>query len=319
MYLVSFCNQDRRRRCFSLAAFDRPGNPLAWIRLGAGRQNFSATGMVRLNDFLFVVMQSSRCPQLAAFDLRRWALVAASPFVQVRDPHSLAVHDGRLYVASTGDNAVYELLLNGPRLGSERLHWRYPDTSDDHDDVHLNSLAFVNAELLVSAFGPRDPEGRWTPEGRVLNTDTGALLAEGVSQPHSLIHNQGRLMFCESLGGRFHVSSYREQISAPASHRIAGYTRGLAPGEDGVLIGVSGPRAASRSTRKPLDIPLDAASSGVWKLSFTTGKASRVIDLPDAVNEVYDLLAIDAPMPPQARAPRTNTLAKTLKGLLYRL
>ena len=251
MYLISFCNQDRPRRRFALAAFERPGDPLAWLRIGVGRRDFGATGMICHDGFVFAIVQSNRCPRLVAFDAKRWTLDATSPLSQVRDPHSLALRDGRIYVSSTGDNAVYELQLDGPpRLASERLYWRYPETSDQHDDVHLNSLAFVDDELLVSAFGPRGPEGHWTLDGRVLNVDTAAVLAEGLNQPHSLIHGSGFLMFCESKGGRVHVARDPERRIVFNAYDIAGYTRGLAYTGDGVLIGVSASRVASRSTGK---------------------------------------------------------------------
>ena len=270
------------------------------------------------NGFVFAVVQSSRHPRLVALDTQRWTIAATSPLSQVRDPHSLALHEGRLYIASTGDNAVYELRLDGPRLASERLHWRYPGTADDHDDVHLNSLAFVEGELLVSAFGPRGPEGRWTPDGQVLNTDTGAVLAEAVNQPHSLVCDAGLLMFCESKGGRLQVAHDPERKIAPGAHAIAGYSRGLARTADGILIGVSTSRAASRSTGKPLELSSDAASCGLWKLTYASGEATCLVDLSDSGNEIYDLLAVDAPMPALERAPARNALAETLKGLLYK-
>ena len=318
MYLISFCNQDRPHRRFALAAFERPGDPLAWIRIGAGRRDFGATGMICHDGFVFVIVQSKQLPRLVALDTRHWTLVASSPLSQVRDPHSLALRDGHLFVASTGDNAVYELLLDGPRLASERLHWRYPETSDDEDDVHLNSLTFVGDELLVSAFGPRDPEGRWSSDGRVLNVDAAAVLAEGVNQPHSLLHSPGFLMFCESRTGRLHVACEPEKKIAFGAYGVAGYTRGLAHTGDGVLIGVSGSRATSRSTGKALDVSLDTTSCGLWKLAFTAGKTTCLIDLSGSGNEIYDLLAIDAPMPAFDRAPVRNALAETLRGLLYR-
>ena len=68
MYLISFCNQDRPRRRFALAAFERSGDPLAWIRIDAGRRDFGATGMVCHNGFVFAVIQSSRHPRLVALD-----------------------------------------------------------------------------------------------------------------------------------------------------------------------------------------------------------------------------------------------------------
>ena len=318
MYLVSFCNQDRSRRRLALAAFERPGDPLAWIHIGAGRRDFGATGMICHDGFVFAVVQSNQNPRLIALDTQRWTLAAASPLSQVRDPHSLALRDGRLYIASTGDNAIYELYLDGPRLASERLHWRYPETSDDRDDVHLNSLAFVEGELVVSAFGPRGSEGRWTPGGRILNVDAGAVLAEAVNQPHSLICDAGLVMFCESKGGRLHVVRDPEKRITLGAHVIAGYSRGLARTGDGILVGVSASRAASRSTGRSLGPSPDAASCGLWRLSSVSGEATCLIDLSNSGNEIYDLLAVDAPMPALERAPAHNALAETLRGLLYK-
>ncbi len=309
MYLVSFCNQDRPRRRFALAAFERPGDPLAWIRIGARRRDFGATGVACHNGFVFTAVQSNRHPRLVALETQRWTVAATSPLSQVRDPHSLTLHERRLYIASTGDNAIYELRLGGPRLASERLHYRHPGTADDHDDVHLNSLAFVEGELLVSAFGPRGPEGRWTPDGQVLNTDTGAVLAKGVNQPHSLVCDAGLLMFCESKGGRLHVAHHSENNIAPGTHVIAGYSRGLARTADGILIGVSASHAALHSTARPLKSSADAASCGLWKLVSATGEATHLIDLSSAGDEIYDLLAVDAPMPERLvawREPASN-------------
>ena len=120
LLLITFCNQTGARRPFGLAAVEPGSARFHWIGLGAGRKDMGATGFA-VRDGLFYVAVQSREPRLAAFDPATWRLVAATPFARVRDPHSLAAGSDGLYIASTGDNAVYRLAVARGVLKSRRI------------------------------------------------------------------------------------------------------------------------------------------------------------------------------------------------------
>lgn len=317
MLLISFCNQERARRAFSLAALDPTEDRIDWIRVGARRRDFGTAGRAVHDDHLYVVIQSNRAPRIVALDRGRWQIRGVSPLARVRDPHSLTVNDGALYVASTGDNAVYRLTLDGPVVGREEMHWRYPGTSETHDDVHLNALAFFDGDLIVSAFGPRDADGRWTPNGVILNADTGQRLAVGLDQPHTVVQDGNRLAFCESRTGRVHTGTRGDGHIEFQAHDVDGYTRGLWFDTDDLLVGISGHRAASRSTKRALATPNGAVvHSGLRRLRLGSSEVTSIADLSDGANEVYDVIEIDAAQPTSAVRPTTSRLADLGRRLL---
>ena len=312
MLLITFCNQTGARRPFGLAAVEPESGRFRWIGLGSWRKAAGATGLAFHEGFLYVVVQSKKTPRLAAFDRATWRLAAVTPFSRARDPHSLAAGRDGLYVASSGDNAVYRLTLNGGAVSSEELFWRYSGASQNCDDVHVNSLTFAGDRLLVTGFGPRTENGSWGSDGFVMDAGSGTRLASGLGQPHSLAVDGTRIAVAESYAaccaergaGRVFLGTLTASgISFSKSVEVPGYPRGLSFDGDTLLIGSSATRRVSRSTNATLvhERP-GCGQSRLFRLNIGSLTLKPLFNCTRHGREIYAITRLDGPSPPASAA-----------------
>jgi hypothetical protein len=317
LLLITFCNQNGARRPFGLAAVEPDSARFHWIGLGAGRKDMGATGFVSQDGLFYVAVQSQE-PRLAAFDPATWRLVAANPFARVRDPHSLAARSDGLYIASTGDNAVYRLAVDRGVLKSEELIWRHPGSSEIRDDVHVNSLAFAGERLLVTGFGPRADGGSWGADGFVLDAASGERLVSGLNHPHSLVCDGARIAVAESYAGRVRLGAHGENgVSFSQAIDVPGYPRGLAFDGGSLLVGSSVTRKISRSTSAPLQHKQPQHDrSTLFRLDLKSLALEPILDCTHHGHEIYEIGLSGGPLPPASAGPSLwETLAAKLAGL----
>lgn len=257
------------------------------------------TGVAQSADYLFAVLQVSRGgavtphfapPALLTFDRSTLRLLSEYTFPSARDVHSICLHGDRLYVVSTGTDEVLALRLDGPRVIQETVFWR-PDASYPREDFHhLNSVCSFDGNLLVSGFG-RKSGPLWSSalDGFVVNASRGAVIARGLSQPHSLLAVDGAIGYCES--GKENVQIGHD-LSIGDLH---GYTRGLCGIGGKLFVGTSARRQISKSTGRPLTSsgPEASAFCRVSRLSPDTGDVEKTADLSEHASEIYDLLPVD--------------------------
>lgn len=317
MLLITFCNQSGSRRPFGLAAVEPDAARFRWIGLGSGRKDMGATGFAFYRGLMFVAVQSQR-PRLVAFDPATWRPAASTPFSSVRDPHSLVARPDGLYIASTGDNAVYRLATKDGALAGENLVWRHPGSSDNRDDVHVNSLAFLGGRMLVTGFGPRSESGSWGSEGFVTEVPGNKRVASGLNHPHSLVCDGARLAVAESYSGRVRIGVLAGNgVSFSHTVELPGYPRGLAFDGDSLIIGTSVMRKVSRSAKTPLDHAHSAHSrSALFRLDLKSLALELLLDCTDRGAEIYEVGLFDGPLPPTTVAPPIwETFAAKLAGL----
>jgi hypothetical protein len=208
------------------------------------------------------------------------------------DPHSIAAHDGKLYIASTGTDSVIEFT---PEQG-EKIFWRASDTGTD--TVHLNSLLWQNDGLWITAFG-RKSGALWrsAEQGYALNILSGARVFGHLHHPHSLIEAGGALWVCESA--TMTVRNTKGQ-QIPAPH---GYLRGLALADGFLCVGSTKGRTRSKSTGTLIGNSADPGQPagepgiGIYELGTNGSLPScrRFIEMSAYADEIYDILPMTGP------------------------
>lgn len=260
------------------------------------------TGLAFSNDRLYLVTQGLRRrdgstdPRPSLFILEDNMNVEEHYFFEhARDPHSLVVRDGSLWLASTGTDEVAELVLQDGHVTSERAIWRGSDERSDTN--HLNGVCGTESGYVISGFGPRADES-WASatSGFIKVLDTGEVLLDGLQQPHSVAAVGGQIAYCESRRGVVRLTGGSE--SAP----LGGYTRGLATVGDRLFAGVSRGRLWSRS-RDTVENPAEPGERygrcGLYSLSLDLTEVAEIADFSHLAQEIYDV----APVPPSMRLP----------------
>ncbi len=246
------------------------------------------TGIARYREgFVFVVQAKKH--RLFYVDKnyrvkKRWKLE------KVKDAHSICVNDGKIYIASTGNDSIIEF---SPETGKEKIFYREGDSKED--TIHINSLVWEKDKLIISAFGKKDGE-RWfsAKNGFLKNIHDGRIILDSLFHPHTLVKTEEGIFFCESAKKRV--------LSLDGSFILnieKGYVRGLAIKEGEICVGISHARERSKSTGKKNDLsdPLIRsfqAGCGIMVFRKKGKKAEflKFIDLYPYSNELYDLIPL---------------------------
>jgi uncharacterized protein (TIGR03032 family) len=199
-------------------------------------------------------------------------------------------------------NTRFSCLCTLDRSASFTPRWRPPFVSalEPTDRCHLNGLAMVEGRpRYVTALGATDTPAGWRENkargGIVLDIESCAVLAQGLSMPHSPRWHAGRLWLCESgdgtLGyldpqsGRYHV------VAA-----VPGFTRGLDfaaghPPDGRVLafVGLSQVRETAVFSGIPLTERLSAEerTCGVCVVDLARGEPIALLRFDEGVQEVF--------------------------------
>ncbi|HEY2843000.1 MAG TPA: DUF4915 domain-containing protein [Bryobacteraceae bacterium] len=213
----------------------------------------------------------------------------------VLDPHSIASHDGKLYLASTGTDSIVEFT---PEDG-EKVFWRASDTGTD--TVHLNSILWRNDGLWITAFGKKGGAlWRSAEQGYALNILSGARAFGHLHHPHSLIEAGGSMWVCESATMTIRSS---QGLQLTARH---GYLRGLTLAGGFLCVGSTKGRTRSKSTGSVIGNSADpgqpAGDPGIAVYELENNGVTarepqfrRFIELGAYADEIYDILPINSP------------------------
>lgn len=206
---------------------------------------------------------------------------------EMRDGHSVAFHDGKYYVVSTGTDCLLEV------SGHEKARVAWSASRSGRDTHHVNSVLWHEGGCWVTLFGPKDG-GHWSSamQGQILNVQTGETIVEGLHHPHSLIANDEGFLVCESARMAIRGTAI-ETVVAPR-----GYLRGLAVERNRMFVGSSVGRQRSKSTGEVVSsageqgkvrgecgivvLDRDEAGGPYQERSF--------IPLGEYANEIYDVV-----------------------------
>jgi Domain of unknown function (DUF4915) len=209
----------------------------------------------------------------------------------VLDPHSVASHNGKLYIVSTGTDSIVEFT---PEEG-ERVFWRASDTGTD--TVHLNSLLWHHGGLWITAFGNKAGAlWRSAEQGYARNIVSGANVFGALHHPHSLLENAGTMWVCESATMTVR-STQGQQFTAPH-----GYLRGLALAGGFLCVGSTKGRTRSKSTGTVIGNSADpgqpVGEPGIAVYELENGgppQCRRFIEMSAYADEIYDILPMSSP------------------------
>lgn len=234
----------------------------------------------------------------------------------------------------TGDIAVHEVAYVGGRLWIVNTRFSCLATIDtDHsfqpqwrpafvtglspdDRCHLNGMAVIDDSIThVTALGATDVAGGWRERkahgGVIVDVETGEVVSQGLSMPHSPRWHDGRLWILESGEGRLCTvdpSSGEREIVA----ELPGFARGLAFAGPFAFIGLSQVRE-SIFEGIPLAARLDESERkcGMWVVNTRTGVTVAFLRFEGAVQEVFDVQLLQGVRYPELVEPETDLTASS--------
>lgn len=197
-------------------------------------------------------------------------------FPDIRDVHDIYGHDGRLTIVSTGANEVVDVSTDNFEIVSRT------GMKGKGDAWHLNCLELHDRKMMVSAFGTfmrhRGYKNRTKGAGILFYLDTGKVVLNGFSQPHSPKIIDGRLFICNS--GEKAVRRIDLETGSATVLEFENYTRGIAYSERYIFIGVSSSR----------NIPQDSGTSKIVVLDRYSLK--RLHEIPLDCGEIYNICSV---------------------------
>jgi hypothetical protein len=296
--LVSMCSRtDEAPECLVVCDPDRrlvESVAVADPALGTFGLALTASTVYAVFDLGRPVDEDPERSELRAFDPGTLRVRWRYPFEVGRDVHSIAVEGGQLHAVSTGTDELLRLGLDPDgAVTSEEVVWR-PDPEDERTDgQHLNDVALVGGQLLVSGFGPRPGPMAWQDarDGFVRSVVDGSVVLGPLYHPHSICElGSGEFAVCESPRRRVLTSTGR------ISGTLPGYARGLCVAGGRLYVGTS----RNRHPSEPLSIlpydrssaPADEGIVAICQLDLGTLAVKQVIELHPYGREVYDIVEL---------------------------
>ncbi len=228
-------------------------------------------------------------------------------------------HDA-LYVPSmavtTGDVDVHDIYMQGagplfvatqfnciaePVPGrSFRVVWRPPfiDRLAAEDRCHLNGIAMQDgAPRFATCMSTTNVAEGWRQHRRdggvVLEVPGGAVVAAGLSMPHSPRLHDGRLWLLQSGTGELGHVDLNTGRFVPVCF-LPGFARGLAIHGDFAVVGVSLPRDGTQvfqglALQERLAAERVAPRAMIAVVNLRTGDLEHSIEIGLPISEVYDV------------------------------
>ncbi|MFT5589709.1 MAG: hypothetical protein ACI9ZF_001887 [Bradyrhizobium sp.] len=235
------------------------------------------------------------------------------------DIHDMAVDAaGRLIFVNT----LFGCLANLSETHSFKPLWQPPFLSKlaAEDRCHLNGLAMKDGHpAYVTAVSQSDVVDGWRDHrvngGVVVDVQSNAIVASGLSMPHSPRWHQGKLWLCNSGTGEFGYIEPQAGRFVPVTF-CAGYLRGLSFHGDFALVGLSRPRHNKTFSGLPLEANLQARQAGprcgVQVIDLRSGDVVHWLRIEGVVDELYDVVALPGVRRPMALGFKTDEIRRVL-------
>ena len=205
------------------------------------------------------------------------------------DIHEMAFAGSELWVVNTR----FCCLCTLDAQNSFTPRWKPPFVSAlaAEDRCHLNGLAVADGRVrYVTALGQTDSAGGWRADkaagGVLIEVDSGRIVADRLSMPHSPRWYRGKLWVLESGNGALCTI---DPVSG-AKHTVCelpGFTRGLDFHGPLAFIGLSQVRESAVFAGLPLTERLVERSCGVWVVNIVSGEVVGFLRFEEAVQEVF--------------------------------
>lgn len=205
---------------------------------------------------------------------------------------------------------------------SFRPLWRPPFISRlaAEDRCHLNGVALVEgAPRYVTAVSRSDVADGWRDRrvdgGVVIAVPDGAVVADGLSMPHSPRWHDGRLWLLNSGTGEFGTVDLASGRFVPVAF-LPGFARGLAFVGGHAVIGLSLPRESRTFSGLPIDAALAARDveprCGLAVIDLATGDMAHWVRIEGVVRELYDVGVLPGVRRPAALGFRTDEIKRVI-------
>ena len=196
--------------------------------------------------------------------------------------------------------------------------WRPPfvNAYDVTDRCHLNGLGVrLGQPRYVTALGKSDRANGWRPHkadgGILMDTQANAVLAQGLSMPHSPRWYRDRLWVLESGQGSLAQVDLNTGHLTPVAH-LPGFTRGLDFCGNFAFVGLSQVRETATFGDLPLTQTQQAQICGVWVVNIVTGAIVAFLQFQEAVQEIFSVAVLEG-----LRFPGLIEQDETLLGSTY--
>lgn len=205
---------------------------------------------------------------------------------------------------------------------SFRPIWKPPFVSRlaAEDRCHLNGMAVADgAPVYATAVSRSDVADGWRDRRRdggvVIEVASGAIVAEGLSMPHSPRWHDGRLWLLDSGRGQLgHVDTATGRFEPVAF--CPGYARGLAFVGDHALVGLSLARENRTFAGLALDEELKARDAeprcGLAVIDTRSGDMTGWVRLEGVVRELYDVAVLPAVRRPSLIGFKTDEVNRVI-------
>lgn len=163
------------------------------------------------------------------------------------------------------------------------------------DRCHLNGLAMENGSpKYVTALSQTDHPNGWREHkgtsGVIIDIDSGKLVAEGLSMPHSPRLYQGKLFVLQSGKGNISTVDIATGDVTEVCE-LPGFTRGLAFLGKYALVGLSQVRESVFSDL-PVTDSAEQRNCGVWIVDIESGELMGFLKFEKAIQEIFDVRVV---------------------------
>jgi len=182
------------------------------------------------------------------------------------------------------------------------------------DRCHLNGMAIVDDRpRYVTAMGMTDEPQGWRRDkvggGMIIDVDDNAIVADGLTMPHSPRWHDGKLWVLDSGCGTLCTVDFASGRAEPVV-RLPGFTRGLAFIGRYALVGLSKVREHVFAGL-PLAEHIDERMCGVWMVDTATGTVAGFLRFDGEVEEVFDVQVLAGKRYPELLEPNHAHTAGT--------
>lgn len=166
------------------------------------------------------------------------------------------------------------------------------------DRCHLNGLALVDGQpTWATACGPSDTSTGWRAHrsggGVLIHIPTNTVAVTGLSMPHSPRWHQGRLWLLNSGTGE--LGWIEDQRFVPLCF-VPGFARGLAFVGNTAVVGLSklrSPQFTGLALEQKLhDEGMPGGCCGLRVIDLASGRIVHSLDLPEPIDELFDVVAL---------------------------